>query len=134
MFEIILPFPYLGTGLFGSKPATTAPFGTSTSLFGAGAATSTFGATSTAGLCSDGQVGAIDVKDILFPCFYGLHQSPCCFSFSISGTGIFGNTALGQTAAAKPAFNFSLGSTPAGAAQPGTGLFGTTQTGMFLLC
>ena len=42
-----------GTSLFGAKPATTAPFGATTSLFGTGAATSTFGATSTAGLASD---------------------------------------------------------------------------------
>jgi len=42
---------------------------------------------------------------------------------------MFGATALGQPAAAKPAFNFSLGGTTAGAAPAAGGLFGTTQPG-----
>ena len=53
--------------------------------------------------------------------------------FFLAGTGIFGNTALGQTTAAKPTFNFSLGSTTTGAAPAGTGLFGNTQTGNTLI-
>ena len=49
------------------------------------------------------------------------------------GAGIFGNTQLGQTAAAKPAFNFLGAGTATATAPAGTGLFGTTQPGLSLL-
>ena len=45
---------------------------------------------------------------------------------------MFGGTALGQPVAAKPAFNFSLGGTTAGAAPAAGGLFGSTQPGEIL--
>lgn len=48
---------------------------------------------------------------------------------SSSGTGIFGSTALGQPAAAKPAFNFSMQGAATGTAPATGGLFGTAQPG-----
>lgn len=121
--------PAFGTS-FGAKPAAQA-----TGLFAQPAASTAtsafnFNTTQSTGTGLFGSKPATTAPFGATPSLFGTGAPTSTFgATATSGAGMFGGTALGQPVAAKPAFNFSLGGTTAGAAPAAGGLFGSTQPG-----